>query len=70
MFLIRHLRKDRLGNVVVAAPIRGPLSVRELVHVMASKCPRETSALSVHRGGALDEVALTSITRDLCDLLG
>ena len=70
MFLIGHLRKDGLGNVIVAAPIGSPLSVRELVYVMASKFARETRAFSVHRGGALDEVALTSITRDLCHLLG
>src|SRR4051794_29014339 len=60
MLLIRHLRKDRLRDVVVAAPIRSPLSMRELVHVMAPEFPRETSAFSVHLGGARDEVALAA----------
>ena len=43
-----ELREDRLGDVVVAAPVGGPLGVGELVHVVAAglggqpRAPRRT----------------------------
>src|SRR4051794_39774508 len=68
MLLASHLAEDGFSDVVVAAPIRCPLSVGELVHVMAAEFSREPSALGIHFGCAVQEVTLSPIEGDLRNL--
>ena len=46
--LFVHLLEDRLGDVVVAAPVGGPLGVGELVEVVPAGLLGETFGLGVH----------------------
>ena len=70
MRFIAHLSEDRFGDVVVAAPVRRPLRVSELVHVMAAKRCCETGALAVNIGCHLHRMNFATIEPDLCNLFG
>ena len=65
-----ELGEDRLGDVVVAAPVGGPLGVGELVHVVAVATGREPAGLVVDRAGGLDQVAAAALALDQPDLVG
>src|SRR5262249_55179683 len=64
-----HLVEDRLGDVVVAAPVGGAFSERELVEVVAGALVGETAGLVVDGGGVVDQVAGASLGLDQGDLL-
>jgi hypothetical protein len=65
----RELRVDRLGDVVVAAPVGGPLGVRELVQKMPAQVGGQPARGRHHGGRIRDEVALRSLELDERDLL-
>lgn len=65
-----QLAEDGFGDVVVAAPVRGPLGVGELVHVVAAGVHREAGGLLVHLPGVVHEVALPAVELDQTALLG
>ena len=48
MLLLAHLVEDRLGDVVVAAPVGGPLGVGELVEVVPAGLLGQPLGLGVH----------------------
>jgi hypothetical protein len=56
MRLARELAENRLGDVVVAAPIRRALGEPELVEV-ARAVRRVRAGARAHRGGIVDEIA-------------
>ena len=64
----RHLGEDRVGDVVVAAPVRYLLGVGELVHVVAIEFTGQALGFAVYVG-VLHQVAFAAIERDLVDLL-
>jgi len=68
--LAAHLLEDGFRDVVVAAPVGGPLRVGELVHVVAVALARQPLGLGVQLGGIADEVAAAAIELDLRDLGG
>ena len=70
MLLLRHLLEDRLGDVVVAAPVGGALGIRELVHVVAAELARPGAAPRHTFRRAVDEMAFAAIEGDLRDLFG
>ena len=62
--------EDRLGDVVVAPPVGGPLGVGELVQVVPAALGGEPARLLVDVGRVLDEVAAAAVELDQRDLLG
>ena len=64
-----ELAEDRLGDVVVAAPVRGPLGVGELVHVVAVGAPGEVPGGLVDLRGVVHEQAGAAELLDQGDLL-
>ena len=67
--LARHLLEDRLGDVVVAAPVGGPLGIGELVEVVAAALVGQPARHVVDLAGVVDEVALAALALDQGDLL-
>lgn len=65
-----ELTEDGFGDVVVASPVRGPLGVGELVHVVAAGLHSEASRLLVHLPGVVHEVTAAPVELDQTDLLG
>ena len=65
-----HLLEDRLGDVVVAAPVGGPFGVGELVEVMAAGLLRQPLGLGVHLRRLRDEMATAALGFDQGDLAG
>ena len=65
----RHLLEDRLGDVVVAPPVGGPLGVRELIDVQTTALRREPRRFGVDGRGVGDDVAPTSLLLDQGQLL-
>jgi hypothetical protein len=70
VFLVAHLRVDRLGDVVVPAPVGGALGVGELVQVVPAALPRNTLGLGVHLTRVLHEMATPALGFDERDLGG
>ncbi|MNV42245.1 hypothetical protein D3C71_1339140 [compost metagenome] len=68
--LARHLREHALGNVVVAAPVGGPLGISELVHVVAAGFGGNGAGRVVHRARAVHEVATPAMELDLRNFFG
>ena len=66
--LQRHLREDRLGDVVVAAPVGGALGIGELVEIVAAALAGQPRGLGVHRRRVVDEVAAAALVFDQRDL--
>ena len=63
--------EDRLGDVVVAPPVGGPLGVGELVEVVAAATRRRAGGPRRRCPGVvLDEVAAAAVELDQRDLLG
>jgi hypothetical protein len=53
----RQLLEDRLGDVVVAPPVGGPLGVAELVQVVPAALVGQPVRLDVHLARVVDHVA-------------
>ena len=70
MALPRHLAKDRLGDVVVAAPVRRPLGEGELVEEVAAGLVRESLRLLINGRRVIDQTACPALRLDQSDLLG
>ena len=70
VLLQRHLAEDRLGDVVVAAPVRRALGVGELVEEVPVALGREPLRLGDDRRRVVDEVARAALRLDQRDLLG
>jgi hypothetical protein len=68
--LVSHLLEDRLGDVVVAAPVRGPLGERELVEVVTGRRVGDGPRRVVYGGRVVDEVTGSALALDEGDLLG
>ena len=69
MPLQRQLLEDRLGDVVVAAPVGGPLGVGELVEVVPAGLVGQPPRLVVDRRRVVDQVAAAALELDQRDLL-
>ena len=69
MPLQRHLAEDRLGDVVVAAPVGRALGERELVEEVAAAHGRQSLGLVVDGRRILDQVARSALRLDQRDLL-
>jgi hypothetical protein len=69
LWLCRHLMEDRFGDVVVAAPVGGPLGIGELIHVVAAHGGGELGADPVDRARIIDEMAAPAIEADQRHLL-
>ncbi len=65
-----HLLEDRLGDVVVAAPVGGPLGEGELVQVVPAALLGQLPGDLVDLARVVDEVALPALALDEGDLLG
>ena len=68
MALAGQLLENRLGDVVVAAPVRGTLRVGELVHEQASAGASQSVRLRIDRRGVLDQMTAPTLELDQCDL--
>jgi hypothetical protein len=64
-----QLGVDRLGDVVVAAPVRRPFGVSELIHVMTAGFLGESRRDLVQRPGVVDQVTAAALGLDQADLL-
>jgi hypothetical protein len=64
-----QLPKDGLRDVVVATPVRGPLGVSELVHVVAVGRGRCCRRRGINFGGMLNQQARAAELFDQFDLL-
>ena len=65
-----HLFEDRLGNIVVAAPVRGALGESELVHIVAARLLGEALRSRINFARAVDEMAATAVEFDSGDFFG
>src|SRR5262249_5396456 len=61
VLLLAHLRVDRLGDVVVAAPVGGSLGVGELTQVVPAALPCDTFGLGVYLARLLHEMATPAL---------
>ena len=57
MILQGQLAEDGFGNVVVAAPVGGPLGVGELVHVVTAVLRGDLCGRRIHLVGVVHKVA-------------
>ncbi len=60
-----HLHEHALGDVVVAAPVRGPFGIGELVHVVPAGVGSDRARRVVHLGRVVHEVAAAAVELDL-----
>ncbi|SHV07137.1 Uncharacterised protein [Mycobacteroides abscessus subsp. abscessus] len=56
-----HLGKDRLGDVVVAAPVGGSFGIGELVQIVATGLVGEPLRLGVHLLRFIDEMTTATL---------
>ena len=61
MSLLAHLDIDRLGDVVVASPVGGPLGVGELIQVVPAGLLGQPLRLGVHLRGLRHEMATAAL---------
>ena len=61
MRLLAHLLEDRLGDVVVAAPVGGALGVGELVQIVPAGLLGQPLRLGVHLRRLRDEMATAAL---------
>src|SRR5690606_19113580 len=64
-----QLTEHALGDVVVAAPVGGPLGERELVQVVTAALRRQSARLGRDLRCQRDEVAAAAVELDEVDLL-
>src|SRR5579883_816213 len=69
MGLLAQLAEHGLRNVVVAAPVRRPLGIRELIQVVARHLPCQPLGLEVDGLRLVDEMTLAALEFDGGDLL-
>ena len=70
MRLISHLLENRLRDVVIATPVSGALSVRELVHIVTTQPVGQYASPVVDLVGTVNEVATSTLTFDQRHLSG
>ncbi|MNN21823.1 hypothetical protein D3C81_1351580 [compost metagenome] len=63
-----HLAEDAVGDVVVAAPVGGPFSVGELIHIVAVQLFRQLLGDGINLRRMVDEVTTPAVERDLLNL--
>ncbi len=67
MFLVSHLLEDRLGDIVVGAPVGSTLRIGELVHEMAPGFHRNTMRFRIDVRWIANQVAAPAIELDRLD---
>ena len=66
--LALHLTKDAVGDIIIAAPVGGALSVSELVHVMTVQLTRQLLRGRIDFAGAFHEMTATAVKFNLFNL--
>ncbi len=63
-----HLTENTVGDIVIAAPVGGPLGKGELIHIMAVQLAGQRFGSIVDFAGALHKMAASAVKLDLFDL--
>src|SRR5690606_15061339 len=63
-----HLAEDGFGNIVIAAPVRRPFRIGELIHVMPAQLARQAFRLAIDLASGIHQVNLSAIILDRRDL--
>ena len=62
-----HLAENTVGDIVVAAPVGGPLGEGKLIHIMAVQLAGQRFGSRVDFAGALHKMAASAVELDLFD---
>jgi hypothetical protein len=66
MLLQAHLREQRLGDIVVAAPVGGALGIGELVQVLSASVGRQPRRFGIDRGGIVGNQVAVPAANSIC----
>ena len=62
-----HLAENTVGDIVIAAPVGGPLGEGKLIHIVAVQFTRQRFGSRVDFAGALHKMAASAVELDLFD---
>src|SRR4051812_10990427 len=65
--LVLHLLVDSFSNIVVAAPVRGPFGISELVHIVAPVFFSRALSLGIALGRIFEKMAFPAVDFDLAN---
>lgn len=68
MLLMRHLREDRFSDIIIAAPVRCPFRIGELIEIMSAGFKSKALGYSVNRAGIINSVDFTTVEADRIQL--
>src|SRR3546814_18404343 len=61
MRLLPQLLENRLGDIVVGAPVRSSFSVGELIHVMPTQLARQAFGFAIHLSSRVHQMYLSAV---------